>query len=215
MEPNLSPSEYAKRKLILAAINLFAEHGVDSVSLRMINREAGHKNNSALHYHFGSKLGLIEAVDQFIQQHFDEVRESSLVALEARAAKGEIDLAEALEVFVNPYVEIIEGFEWGYAAVRTIARMEFDANEEVHRLLSQSAGDAVKRFARLKRPLLPELSARTFRMRHMFVVNATIRGFADYRNLHLSYLGDLSPKSLRELARFYVAMGRAVLTAPA
>ena len=50
MKANLSPSEYAKYKLILAAIHLFAEHGVDSVSLRMINREAGHKNNSALHY---------------------------------------------------------------------------------------------------------------------------------------------------------------------
>lgn len=215
MELNLSPSDYAKRKLILAAINLFAEHGVDSVSLRMINREAGHKNNSALHYHFGSKMGLIEAVDEFIQQHFDEVREPSLVALEARAADGNINLTEALEVFVNPYVEIIEGYDWGYAAVRTIARMEFDVNEEVHRLLSQSAGDAVKRFAKLKRPLLPQLSARAFRMRHMFVVNSTIRGFSDYRNLHLSYLGDLTPKSLRELARFYVNMAQAVLTAPA
>lgn len=214
MEPKLSPAENARRRLILAAINLFAEHGVDSVSLRMINRGAGQKNNSALHYHFGNKLALIEAVDEFIQRHFDEVREPELAALEARAS-GDVTLEEALTVFVHPYVEIIEGFDWGYAAVRTIARMEFDANEEVLRLLSQSAGQAVKRSARLMRPQLPHLTARTFRMRHMFVVNSTIRGFADYRNLHLSYLGDLTPKNLRELARFYVDMGHAVLTAPA
>jgi AcrR family transcriptional regulator len=213
MEPNLSPSEYAKHKLILAAINLFAEHGVDSVSLRMINREAGHKNNSALHYHFGSKLGLIEAVDTFIQSHFDEVREPHLAELEARAAEEKITLQEAMEVYVGPYVEIIEGFDWGYAAVRTIARMEFDGNEEVHVLLSQSAGTAVKRFATLFRSLLPDLTPRQFKMRMNYMVNATILGFADYQNLHMSYMGDLSPKNLDALAKFHVQMGCAAFTA--
>lgn len=214
MEANLSPAEYAKRKLIIAAIRLFAERGVDSVSLRMINREAGHKNNSALHYHFGSKLGLIEAVDHFIQRHFDEVREPELISLEERARNSGITLREAMEVFVNPYVAIIEGYEWGYAAVRTIARMEFDGNEDVQALLRESAGNSIKRFSKLKRALLPDLSPRQFKMRHIFVVNSTIQGFADYRNLHLSYLGDLSPKSLSELSRFYVEMGTAALTAP-
>lgn len=214
MKTNLTASGDAKRKLILAAIHLFAEHGVDSVSLRMINREAGHKNNSALHYHFGSKLGLIEAVDEFIQDHFDEVREPQLAALEARARKGDVTLREAMEVYVNPYVEIIESYDWGYAAVRTLARMEFDGNEEVNLLLSKSAGDAVKRFARLKRRLLPELTPRQFKMRLNFVVNSTIRGFADYRNLHMSYLGNLSAKNLSQLAAFYVDMGTAAFTAP-
>jgi len=214
MKENLSPSEYAKRKLILAAINLFAEHGVDSVSLRMINREAGHKNNSALHYHFGSKLGLIEAVDHFIQKHFDEVREPKLASLEARARDGDVTLREAMEVFVNPYVEIIDNYEWGYAAVRTIARMEFDTNDDVHRLLSKSAGPSLKRFSKLKRALLPDLPAREYKKRHNLVIKFIIDGFADYRNLHLSYLGDLTPRNLRELARFYVDMGTAILTAP-
>lgn len=215
MTSTLSPSEASKRKLILAAIKMFAEHGVDSVSLRMINREAGHKNNSALHYHFGNKLGLIEAVDFFIQQHFDELREPKLSSLEERARVETITLREALEVFVRPYVLIIQNHDWGYDAVRTIARMEFDSNDEVHELLSRSAGQIVKRFARLQRPLLPDLSPRQFRMRYHFVVNSTIRGFADYRNRHLSYVGDLSVKNLSELANFYIDMAVATLTAPA
>jgi AcrR family transcriptional regulator len=214
VEPNLSVSEYAKRNLILAAIRLLADYGVDSVSLRMINREAGSKNNSALHYHFGNKLGLIAAVDEFIQQHFDAVREPTLASLEARAAEGEVTLREIMQLYTQAYVHIVEDFDWGYAAVRSLARMEFDGDEDVHALLSQSAGVSVQRFARLKRPLLPHLSPRQFKMRHNFVVNATIRGFADYRNLHQSYLGDLSVKNLRELARFYTEMGVAVFTAP-
>ncbi|MEM1111573.1 MAG: TetR family transcriptional regulator [Pseudomonadota bacterium] len=207
----MSAADLARQKLILAAIELFAEHGVDSVSLRTINRQAGQKNNSALHYHFGSKIGLIKAVDEFIQRHFDEIREPDLADLEERARGGGITLTEALEVFVKPYVEIIEQYDWGYGAVRTLARMEFDSEEEVVRLLSDSAGHSVKRFAKLKRPLLSDLPAREYKMRHNFLVNATIQGFADYRNLHLSYLGDLSPRSLQELGRFYVRVGESIL----
>lgn len=214
LNSHLSPSEFAKRKLILAAIRVFAEHGVDSVSLRMINREAGHKNNSALHYHFGSKMGLIEAMDDFIQQHFDEVREPQLAELECSVNEGKASIRDAMEVFVNPYVQIINGHEWGYDAVRTLARMEFDSNEQVHRLLSQSAGKATNRFAKAKRAILKDMPLRRFKMRLNFVVNFTIQGFADYRNLNMSYLGNLSPKNLDELANFYVDMGEAVFTAP-
>ncbi len=214
MDSGLSTAELARRKLIIAAIELFAENGVDSVTLRMINRRAGQKNNSALHYHFGSKLKLIESVDEFIQAHFDAAREAELARLERQAKEGDVALEEVLEAFVDPYVKVISENHWGYSAVRTLARMEFDANEDVQRLLNNSAGRAVKRTAKLMRPLLPHLSARTFRMRHMFIVNSTIRGFADYRNLHVSYLGDLTPKSLRELSRFYISMCSAVLRAP-
>ena len=49
-------------RLVLAAERLFALHGIDGVSLRQIAVEAGSANNSAVHYHFGSKGGLIAAI---------------------------------------------------------------------------------------------------------------------------------------------------------
>lgn len=207
-----SAGRVAKQNLILTSIRLFAEHGVDAVPLRLINREAGHKNNSALHYHFGSKLKLIAAVDQFIQDHFDLTRESSLSELERRAESEAIAVREILEVFVSPYVVIIESYDWGYEAIRTIARMEFDTNPAVHALLSRSAGVVVQRFAKLSRYALPEMTARECKIRFNFVSNVIIRGFADYKNLGCSYLGDLSFGSLNELAAFHVDMGSAALT---
>ncbi len=48
--------------LIATAQRLFAERGIDAVSMREIAREAGQKNNSALTYHFGSKEALIQAI---------------------------------------------------------------------------------------------------------------------------------------------------------
>jgi AcrR family transcriptional regulator len=56
-----SPSGSALR-LVLAAERLFAVQGIDGVSLRQISVESGSGNNSAVHYHFGSKDGLIEAI---------------------------------------------------------------------------------------------------------------------------------------------------------
>lgn len=51
-------------RIVLAAERLFALHGIDGVSLRQIAAEAGSGNNSAVHYHFGSKDALIVAIFQ-------------------------------------------------------------------------------------------------------------------------------------------------------
>ncbi|MFC0863169.1 TetR/AcrR family transcriptional regulator [Sphaerimonospora cavernae] len=55
-------SDEARRKILLAAERLFAERGVEHVSLRQIGEQAGQKNNSAVQYHFGDKSGLIQAL---------------------------------------------------------------------------------------------------------------------------------------------------------
>jgi AcrR family transcriptional regulator len=51
-----------KERLVLTAERLFAVRGVDGVSLRQIGGESGMANNSAVQYHFGSKVGLIDAI---------------------------------------------------------------------------------------------------------------------------------------------------------
>ena len=61
MADTAAPSASALR-LVTAAERLFARHGIDGVSLRQIAVEAGTANNSAVHYHFGSKQGLIAAI---------------------------------------------------------------------------------------------------------------------------------------------------------
>lgn len=53
------------RRIILAAEELFALRGIDGVSLRQISSAAGSANNSAVHYHFGSKEGLVEAIFRY------------------------------------------------------------------------------------------------------------------------------------------------------
>ncbi|MFI9386961.1 TetR/AcrR family transcriptional regulator [Kutzneria sp. NPDC052558] len=50
-----------RARLVESAEQLFAERGVDSVSIREVNRHAG-LAPSAVHYHFGSKQTLLDAV---------------------------------------------------------------------------------------------------------------------------------------------------------
>lgn len=51
----------SRARLLEAAERLVAERGVD-VPLREVAVAAGQRNNSAVHYHFGSREGLLEAV---------------------------------------------------------------------------------------------------------------------------------------------------------
>ena len=50
------------RELLLeAALKLFAEQGIEGVSIRAVNREAG-LGPASVHYHFGTKEALLDAV---------------------------------------------------------------------------------------------------------------------------------------------------------
>ena len=77
-----------KYNLILSALELFAENGIDAVSMRTINNAAGTRNASAVHYHFGSKIGIIKR-SSVIREELDASRLDALTALERRVRNGE------------------------------------------------------------------------------------------------------------------------------
>ena len=56
-----------KGSLILSGLELFATQGLDAVSMRTINAHAGARNASAVHYHFGSKMGMVKAIVEFLK----------------------------------------------------------------------------------------------------------------------------------------------------
>ena len=62
-----------------AAERLFADHGIDGVSLRQIGGAAGNGNHSAVQYHFGSKDQLIQAIFEYRLPRLQE-RRSLLIA---------------------------------------------------------------------------------------------------------------------------------------
>jgi AcrR family transcriptional regulator len=209
--PSPSPSELSKQRLILAALKLFAEQGIDAVSLRMINREAGAKNNSALHYHFGSKIGLVEAVIAFFQDWFEEAREASFELVESQKKPKVRDIVNA---FLAPYLKLLKEEEWGYNAIRFIARMEMEGGAEIQDILRRFANKAMKRFTRLLTVALPDIPPKMVRQRWNFCVTSIIQGLADHKNLSNSYMGDVNC-GLDKLGGIYLDYNVAGLKAPA
>jgi TetR/AcrR family transcriptional regulator, regulator of cefoperazone and chloramphenicol sensitivity len=57
-----------RAKLIAAGEQFFATHGIHGAQMRDIVRAAGQANDSAVHYHFGSREGLLRAI---CERHID------------------------------------------------------------------------------------------------------------------------------------------------
>lgn len=103
---NANPSEPteladSKVQLILAGERLFAERGVEAASLREIASAAGHGNNNAVRYHFGSKQGLIQAIFRHRVVQMEPVRARLLEQLESRRLTTDPRLL--LELITLPY----------------------------------------------------------------------------------------------------------------
>ena len=92
----------ARLKLILAAERLFAEHGLSGVSLREINEAAGSRNASAVHYHFGSREGVVRAI---VEHRVPAIGARRAVLLEElRNEKRGADIRALLNCLIKPLV---------------------------------------------------------------------------------------------------------------
>src|SRR5262245_32536031 len=92
-----------------AAEQLFAQQGVDRVSLREIAIAAGQRNVSAATYHFGSKRELIEAI---LERHSRPIQDSWVATLQADP-EGKLGLHELIELLVRPIVGKIDDADGG------------------------------------------------------------------------------------------------------
>jgi AcrR family transcriptional regulator len=100
-------------RIVMTAERLFALHGIDGVSLRQIAIESGSANNSAVHYHFGSKNGLIQAIFRYRLSRIIEDRRLLLSRCDTSDLRSRFE-AHNLPVFVlaeatdNHYVSFVE-----------------------------------------------------------------------------------------------------------
>ena len=51
-----------RERMIAVAQELYANRGIDGVSLNQILTQAGQKNRNAMQYHFGNREGLLQAI---------------------------------------------------------------------------------------------------------------------------------------------------------
>ena len=93
------PALSTRAQIVLVAERLFADRGLEGVSLRQIGAEAGSGNHSAVQYHFGSKDELVEAV---FAQRLPYLMERRRILVARHRPR---DLRSWVECYVLPILE--------------------------------------------------------------------------------------------------------------
>jgi AcrR family transcriptional regulator len=96
-----------QEKILDTAERLIGEQGYASTSLRQIINEAG-VNLAAVHYHFGSKEELLDAVVLRKAGPVNEARLAALNRVEQEAGDGPLEVEKVLDSFFAPTAETAE-----------------------------------------------------------------------------------------------------------
>lgn len=112
----------ARTALLDTAERLFAERGIEAVSLRDVSAAAGQRNHSAAQYHFGDRRGLVAAVFERRMQVVGERRHARLDAITDRGDQGDIEAVVA--AIVIPLTEVVAESDAWYG--RFLARSQWD-----------------------------------------------------------------------------------------
>jgi AcrR family transcriptional regulator len=147
-----------RARLLDVAEELFAEHGLERVSVRDITEAAG-ANLGAINYHFGTREGLIEAVFERRISPVNKARLAALDALEAEARDHAPPVEAVLDALIRPAATACLNDPKGGAAFgKLFGRCLAEPGPEVEALLSRQFAPLAERFQRALSRALPDLS---------------------------------------------------------
>ncbi len=139
--------DITRANLIDAAAELFAAHGVEGVSIRSINSQAG-LAAASVHYHFGSKDRLLDAVlereGQAVRAEISE-RADRLLARQARPTTRQL-----VETLAKPYLNLIarepvRGIQWLKIVAQLIAAGDSHMDKDLAVVVSGKVQELVRR----------------------------------------------------------------------
>lgn len=103
---NNGRSEATRAKLILAAEPIIAEHGLEKAPLRSICEAAGQRNKASIHYHFGDRAGLLQAILEYRSAMTEPARRQLLESVKEEGRAG--DVKSLLRVLFGPDLAICQ-----------------------------------------------------------------------------------------------------------
>ncbi|MFQ3190008.1 MAG: AcrR family transcriptional regulator [Paraglaciecola sp.] len=119
-----------RERLLLVAVQLFSEKGVEAVSMRAINTAAGTKNKSAVHYHFGNKAGILKAIFEWVGKQVELAVRDLWVQIEQREDKNELSVQELMLVLYAPLILVQKIPQCGNDVFKLLSKLLLDSNEE-------------------------------------------------------------------------------------
>lgn len=158
-----------REALLDAAESLFAEQGLQAASLRAITQRAG-ANLAAVHYHFGSKEGLVRAV--FVRR-MAPLKEERFRLLEACNLDRPDAIEQAVHAFVAPLVRMMRDPATGSQHFACMVGRAFsEPSEEIRQIVTEELAETFQRFFSTLRRLLPHLPEKELMWRMHFVAGS-------------------------------------------
>ncbi|UCG50883.1 MAG: TetR/AcrR family transcriptional regulator, partial [Candidatus Latescibacterota bacterium] len=147
-----------KTRILDAAEKLFASNGFGAVSLRAIIKEAG-VNTASVHYHFGSKGGLMEAVLRRRAAPMNTERLRLLDGIESNHPTGVLPIEEVIEAFLAPAIRRHRGPARDRGLLpRLMGRAITEPDQVVSKAIRKIFEEVFERFSAAFARALPELS---------------------------------------------------------
>lgn len=172
------PRRNAREDILNTAESLFAENGIENVSLRAINAAAGY-SAAALHYHFRSREHLLEALLLQRQQPIMALRQQLLQALAVQDKPSAESLAEAL---VLPFAQLVLSEpESGLRSVKFFFRAYVEQGD--FGPVRQATQESLRIFDPLLALSQPGLDRETRRTRWLMATELTFQGLANMETI--------------------------------
>ncbi len=178
--PALTKRHDGAEALLNAGEKLFALRGIDAVSMREIAREAGHRNNSAIAYHFGSKEELVYQLIRKRMISTDQKRGAFLDEIEA--ANRQNDMRALAEALVRPLAaNLLTGRATRY--LRVLAAAQAHPGLDLVAATRDLGHDGFRRVFIHLREQLPDVPEIILRQRFLSMVSYMIFSLADFERI--------------------------------
>lgn len=204
-----------KTEILNAAEYLFASRGPNATSLRQVIRRAK-VNLAAIHYHFGNKESLLQAVLSRRLVPLNAERLALLDKYERKSGKRAMPLPKILEALVGPALRLSRDPQQGGAVfMRLLGRCVLEPDEKIQTMLNHQFHYVLERFTPTLRRALPNLPPVDFFWRIHFLVGSMAHTMADSERLRSISSGVCDPNDTEGTIRRLVTFLNAGLKAKA
>lgn len=213
--PQADNDSATRQRMIEAATSLFAQKGVDGVSVRALTTVAA-VNLSSINYHFGRKEALARTVFEALSARDNKQRIVDI--RQAMAAAGQsgkpLRLETIVAIFVEPYLGEGKGEE-GRLLARLILKHRLTPSDMTSRIVRKHLDPMAKQFVEAYALACPEVKKEECYWRYAFMVSTVVLTVTDQAKgnrvsrLSGGLIDTVSREALRAALITYIVAGLA------
>lgn len=192
-----------RTKLIFSAMQLYAEKGLDAVSLRQIGAAAGAKNTGVIQYHFGDKFGVLDAINELIYQQLQ-------LLWSQQSMQTITTVNELVNREVQDWATVAATPIWGEHAIILMSRLLLETDPRIRAIINRYYTPHTESVSQTLSQIYPDVPPLAIKMRTLLAISSIVHGTAEWPTVVHSPLGDLSiheKKVFQDNLRGYVESG--------